>query len=54
MREFIIFTAIIVSIFIMTAIISFFWDVFTHPIAAIIYITFFVLFAKSAYKASQK
>jgi len=54
MREFIIFTAIIVSIFIVTAIVSFFWNVFTHPIAAIIYITFFVLFAKSAYKASQK
>jgi len=30
------------------------WPVLTHPIAAIIYITFFVLFAKSAYKASQK
>jgi len=54
MREFIIFTAIIISIYIMASIVAFFWDVFTHPIAVIIYITFFVLFAKSAYKASQK
>jgi uncharacterized membrane protein YdbT with pleckstrin-like domain len=54
MREFIIFTAIIISIFIIASIVSFFWDIFTHPIAAIICITFFVLFAKSAYKASQK
>jgi hypothetical protein len=44
----------LLSLLIVINVIGWLWPVLTHPIAVIIYICFFVLFAKSAYEASQK
>ena len=47
--------AVMLLLFVLLAnLVGWLWPMLTHPIAVIIYICFFVLFAKSAYEASQK